>query len=149
MERHENTILTNMCMIYDGGRILVEDKVGKDFRGIIFPGGHVEENEPIVDSVIREMREETGLTIRSPKLCGVKEWFNEDGSRYIVFLFKTDKFTGTLRSSSEGEVFWVEKDRLAELDTMWHMDSMTRIFLTEEFSELFLDAENDWSPVLK
>ena len=63
MERREQVVLENMCMIRDGSKVLVEDKIGKDIRGIIFPGGHVEEHEPIVDSVIREVKEETGLTV--------------------------------------------------------------------------------------
>ena len=87
MERTEKVVLENMCMIRDGSKVLVEDKVGKDIRGIIFPGGHVEKDEPIVASVIREIKEETGLTIENPVLCGVKNWIDEDGTRYIVFLF--------------------------------------------------------------
>ena len=149
MERKEKVILTNMCMIYEGTKVLVEEKVGKDYKGIIFPGGHVEENEPIVDSVIREMKEETGLTIEKPVLCGVKDWIIEDGSRYIVFLFKTDRFSGELRSSSEGEVFWVQRDEILSLPWIWHMDSLTRIFCTGEFAELFLDSSDDWKPNLK
>ena len=117
MERTERVILTNLCMIYDGTKVLVEEKVGKDAGGIIFPGGHVEPHEPIVNSVIREMKEETGLTIERPKLCGVKEWINEDGSRYMVFLFTADRFTGELASSREGRVFWVEQDEV--LKTNW------------------------------
>lgn len=74
MERRERVVLENMCMIRDGSKVLVEEKIGKDIKGIIFPGGHVEEHEPIVDSVIREIREETGLTI--------KDGFNERKEGY-------------------------------------------------------------------
>lgn len=77
MENPEKVILTNMCMIFDGTKLLVQKKVGKGFKGITCPGGHVEPGEPIVDSVIREIKEETGLTIKSPKLCGIKDWFEE------------------------------------------------------------------------
>ena len=100
MERTERVILTNMCMIRSGTKVLVEEKITPEGKGIIFPGGHVEEHEPVVDSVIREMQEETGLTIEKPELCGIKEWINEDGSRYVVFLFRTDRFTGEVTSSS-------------------------------------------------
>ena len=58
MEHAEKVILTNLCMIQDSTKVLVEEKVGKGADGIIFPGGHVEEHEPIVDAVIREMKEE-------------------------------------------------------------------------------------------
>ena len=62
-----------MCMIYDGdGNVLVEEKIGMNYKGLILPGGHIENGESIVDSVIREIREETGLKISNLELCGVK-----------------------------------------------------------------------------
>ena len=149
MERREQAILTNMCMIRNGTKVLVEEKVGKEAGGIIFPGGHVEAGEPITDSVIREMQEETGLTIEKPKLCGVKEWINPDGSRYIVFLFTADCFTGELQSSDEGKVFWLEQDEVLKSNWIWHMDSLMRIMADGEYTEMYLDPADDWKPVLK
>ena len=149
MERAERVILTNMCMIRSGTKVLVEEKVGKDAGGLIFPGGHVEEGEPVTDSVIREMREETGLTIEKPKLCGVKEWINPDGSRYVVFLFTADRFTGELQSSEEGKVFWLERDEVLRSNWIWHMDSLMKILADGEYTEMYLDPADDWKPVLK
>ena len=149
MDRTERVILTNMCMIQDGTKVLVEDKRSKWADGIIFPGGHVEEHEPLVDSVIREVKEETGLTIERPQLCGVKEWINEDGSRYVVFLFRADRFSGELSSSAEGRVFWIEKEEVLRTNWIWHLDSLMRIMADGEYAELFLDVPNDWKPVLK
>ena len=149
MERTERVILTNLCMICNGSKVLVEDKIGKGADGIIFPGGHVEEHEPIVDAVIREMKEETGLTIEKPQICGIKEWINEDGSRYVVFLFRANRFTGELSSSAEGQVLWLEKEEVLKSNWIWHMDGLMRIMADGEFTELFLDAANDWKPVLK
>ena len=149
MERTERVILTNLCMIRSGSRVLVEEKTGKGAGGIIFPGGHVEEHEPIVDAVIREMKEETGLDIRDPRLCGVKEWINEDGSRYVVFLFVTDSFSGEPASSEEGRVFWMEKEDVLKSNWIGHMDGLMRIMADGEFTELFLDAADGWKPVLK
>ena len=148
MDRPEKVILTNMCMIQNGSRVLVEDKVSRWANGIIFPGGHVEEHEPIVDSVIREMKEETGLTIENPQLCGIKEWINGDGSRYIVFLFKTDRFSGELVSSEEGKVFWAERDEGLRMNWIWNMDGIMRV-MEDSPAELFLDAADDWKPMLK
>ena len=108
----------------------------------------MEEHEPIVDSVIREMKEETGLTIENPQLCGIKEWINGDGSRYIVFLFKTDRFSGELVSSEEGKVFWAERDEVLRMNWIWNMDGIMRV-MEDSPAELFLDAADDWKPMLK
>lgn len=79
MKRTEEVILTNMCMVYDGkGNVLVQDKVGEDYHGIVFPGGHVEKGEPFTDAVIREIKKETGLDIGKVQLCGIKDWICED-----------------------------------------------------------------------
>ena len=149
MERTERVTLTNMCMIRNGSKVLVEEKVGEYAGGIIFPGGHVEEHEPIVDSVIREIKEETGLDIKNPVLCGVKDWINEDGSRYVVFLFRADQFSGKLASSSEGQVFWMEKDQVLKSNWIWHMDGLMSIMAEGRYSELFLDSADDWKAILK
>ena len=99
MARAEDVELTNMCMLCDGkGNVLVQDKKGNAaWHGWSFPGGHVEKGEYVTPSVIREMKEETGLTIENPKLCGIKEFHKTaDGNRYIVFLYVTDRFSGEL-----------------------------------------------------
>ena len=67
MDRSSKIELTNMCLIYDDEHVLVQEKQGlkeKYKGGLVFPGGHVEANESLLDSVIREIKEETGLTIR-------------------------------------------------------------------------------------
>lgn len=63
MNRTEPVELANLCMIYDENRFVLQNRRKSDWRGYTFPGGHVEPNESFVDSVIKEMKEETGLTI--------------------------------------------------------------------------------------
>jgi len=107
-------ILTNMCMLYDNkGNILVQERVKNDWPGITFPGGHIERDETIIESVIREIREETGYIIKDLLCCGIKEWLI-DGERHLVILFKTDTFQGSLHPSKEGEVFWIKEDDLLQ-----------------------------------
>ena len=100
MNRTTSVTLTNLCMICDGDKILVQERTRSDWPGVTFPGGHVESGESFCESVIREVKEETGLTVQSPVLCGIKEWENTDGSRYIVLLYRADRFSGTLRDQT-------------------------------------------------
>ena len=72
MNRRESVEFVNMCMIKNGDKVLVQDRVSPNWPGITFPGGHVERGESFVDAVIREVREETGLTISKPQLCSIK-----------------------------------------------------------------------------
>lgn len=123
-------------MIQDGSRVLVQNRLDPIWPGVTFPGGHVEPGESFADAVIREVYEETGLTISEPRLCGVKQWLNADGSRTISFLYQTDHFTGELKSSEEGEVFWAERDDLLDMNVAKGMEETLQVFLENSISEL-------------
>ena len=140
MSRKSEIELTNMCLICDGNKVLVQEKVGT--RGLVFPGGHVEEGESLLESVVREMKEETGLTIENPKVCGFKDWIQEDGTRYIVMLYKTDKFTGELKSSDEGRVFWIDRADIDSVNLIWNMKELLEIFDTDLYSEFFFKIKD-------
>lgn len=150
MKRTEVVTITNMCMVYRENMVLVQARVNKNWPGITFPGGHVEKGESLTDAVIREVWEETGLTIRSPQLCGVKDWMDEDGSRYMVLFYKTDKFEGTVKSSEEGEVYWVELEQLSKMPLANDMDGMLKIFLDDSLSEFYyFQKDGRWAYELK
>mgnify|MGYP003204388634 CR=1 FL=1 len=137
MSRTENAEFTNMCMIYDDeGNVLVQNRK-KSWCGLAFPGGHLEPKESIVDSVIREVKEETGLDICELKLCGIKQAFPQQGGRFIVFLYKTNKFKGELKSNGEGENSWIKLDDLIKRkDEMANnFEYMLQVFLNDEYSE--------------
>jgi len=144
MAREEKCILTNMCMIYDGSRILVQEKVHPDWPGITFPGGHIEPNESFISSVIREVKEETGLDISNVQLCGLQQWTHQEGKyRYIVFFYKTNIFSGELKSSDEGKVFWIEKEDLYKYKLSSGFDKMFEVFENDKLSENYFWYEND------
>ena len=71
MAKTENVELTVLCLIQDGDKILMQNRVKRTGRDIKFPSGHVEPGESFVDAVKREMKEETGLDIINPKLAGI------------------------------------------------------------------------------
>ena len=143
MERKEKVTLTNMCMIYDDkGNVLVQDRVNKKWPGVTFPGGHVEKGETFTDSVIREVKEETGLYISDLRICGIKQWIGDDGGRYIVLCYKTNKFEGELRSSEEGEMRWVRLDELWKLNLASGMKYTLRLFLEDGANEHVCYMEN-------
>ena len=106
--------LTIMCMLYkDDGSFLVLNRLKKDWPGLTFPGGHVEDNELIIEAVIREMKEETGLTVRNIEPRGYFEW-NEfgDNVHHLAMLYRSKDFSGELKESSEGNILWIKEEDL-------------------------------------
>ena len=146
MSRSEQAIFTNICMVYDDcGNILVQHRRAQDWPGICFPGGHVEPGESFVESVIREVWEETGLTIEKPILCGTKQFQTEKGERYVVFFYKTNHFSGELKSSAEGEVFWIPRKDLNRYTLCTDFEDMVKVFEDEGLSEFYYYLENgEW-----
>lgn len=112
MENEAKIILTNLCMLYkEDGSFLVEMREKKDWPGLTFPGGHVEKNESILESVSREMKEETGYEVYDLEPCGYFEWnIPKDSIRHLSLLFKSKSFKGELKSSKEGKVFWIKEE---------------------------------------
>ena len=84
MARSEKAVVTVLCMVHDGTRLLLQNRVKADWRGYTLPGGHVEKGESFVQAVTREMSEETGLTVHAPRLCGIKQFQTDADERYIV-----------------------------------------------------------------
>ena len=143
MERITKTILTNMCMVCDGENILVEDKVNSSYTGVTFPGGHIESGESLAEAMVREVFEETGLTVKNPRLCGMYDWVYEDGIRYLVFIYKAMEFEGSLKSSEEGNVRWIKKEEFLKEKLADGMDKVFEIIEGGEYTECYYDMEDD------
>ncbi len=142
----ENAIFTNLCLIYDDqGNILVQNRRDPSWPGICFPGGHVEPGESFVEAVIREVYEETGLTIENPILCGTKQFQTKDNARYVVLFYKTNRFSGTLRSSEEGEMLWVKRSELRDYPLVPDFEAMLQVMDSDSLSEFYYYKEDgDW-----
>jgi 8-oxo-dGTP diphosphatase len=141
--------LTTMVMIQDptSGKVLVQERV-KSWKGYAFPGGHIEDGESLYDCAVREIFEETGLTIRNLKSCGLVHWYNnKTGDRYMVFLYKTSEFEGNLISNDEGKNFWMNIDDLryelnnGEQTNRFHF--YQPLFFEDKYSEAFGSWNDD------
>lgn len=148
-DKTERVELTVLCLISRGDQILLQNRVKKDWQGYTLPGGHVEPGESVVDAVVREMREETGLTVEAPRLSGIKQ-FPMEGGRYLVFLFKADRFSGELHSSAEGQMHWVKRSDLPKLTTVEDFSQLLSVFDDDTLTEFQYVIENDtWNVILK
>lgn len=141
MRRTENVEVTTLCLIYDEERILLQNRVKKDWQGYTLPGGHVEAGESIVAATIREMKEETGLTVKHPQLCGIKQ-FPIEGGRYLVFLFRAKEFEGELVSSEEGEMKWIRRDELDKFPIVNDLKELLQVMEREDLCEFQYVVDN-------
>ena len=147
--RTEQVELTVLCLIHNEDSYLLQDRVKKDWNGYTLPGGHIEPGESIVDAVVREMKEETGLTIKSPRLCGVKQ-FPIEGGRYIVFLFETDQFEGKLVDSDVGKLHWIKISELSNVNLVNDFEELIEVMMSDSLTEFQYVVENDeWIVVKK
>ena len=136
------TELCNMCMVTDPeGRVLVQERLPKPsnpWSGLTFPGGHVEPGETVVASVIREVQEETGLTVSNLQNCGYIQWYDPvKQSQYFVFLFKTSTYTGDLKGSAEGKVKWMTLDEMLASKLAPNMKQYLAVFRNEDIPQAF------------
>ena len=139
MRKTESVELTVLCLIEDEKKILLQNRVKKDWQGYALPGGHVEPGESFVDAVIREMKEETGLTVIDPRLAG-------ENGRYIVLLFKATRWSGDLISSDEGQMEWIEYDNLTNIKTVDDFDELIRVIKSPELTEFqYLVSGDEWT----
>jgi len=149
MARTEQVELTCLCMIYKEDMILLQNRVKKDWKGYTLPGGHIEPGESFVDGVIREMKEETGLTIVNPRLCGIKQ-FPIEGGRYMVLLYKTDEFEGELVSSEEGQMEWICRKDLDKVNTVNDLTELFQVMESDDLSEFqYIIEGGTWNGGLK
>ena len=121
--------------------MLVQERLPKPsnpWSGLTFPGGHVEPGETVVASVIREVQEETGLTVSNLQNCGYIQWYDPvKQSQYFVFLFKTSTYTGDLKGSAEGKVKWMTLDEMLAGKLAPNMTKYLAVFQNEDIPQAY------------
>jgi len=101
-------------------------------------GGKFEKGETPEECVIREVKEESGLMIKNPKLHGIITFPMFDGKKdWYVFMFTVKDFEGELIDSNEGKLEWIENEKLLDLN-LWEGD---KIFIPWLFQEKYFSAK--------
>ena len=120
---------TTLCYLERDGQYLMLHRVKKEndenrdkWIGI---GGKFEAGESPEDCVLREVREETGLTLTDYRYCGIITFVSDRWETEYMHLFHAAGFAGVIRDCDEGVLEWIAKDALAKLP-QWEGD---RIFL--------------------
>ena len=121
--------LTTLCYIEQDGKYLMMHRIKKEndmskdkWIGV---GGHFEAGESPEDCLIREVKEETGLTLTEWKFRGIVSFLSDEWPDEYMCLYTATGFTGEMISCSEGTLEWVEKSKVSELP-IWEGD---KIFL--------------------
>ena len=139
---------TSLCYIERGGKYLMLHRVKKTvdenkdkWIGI---GGKFEEGESPEDCVMREVSEETGLTLNSWRYRGIVTFVSDEWGTEYMHLFTSDDFSGKPRECDEGVLEWIEKERLLSLP-IWEGDKIfLRLLDTDEpFFSLKLCYQGD------
>ncbi|MBR2802121.1 MAG: NUDIX domain-containing protein [Erysipelotrichaceae bacterium] len=150
MHRLEKCRLTNMCLLESEGKYLVQVRTKEDWPGLTFPGGHVEPGESLREAMIREFREETGLTLLDPLLKGIEEFRTEEEDRYFIFFYKATRYEGEIASSGEGEIFWIPKEDFGKYPPSLDIEDILRVIEDDSISELRYYWENgEWKHCLE
>ena len=127
---------TTLCYIEQDGcwlmlhRVKKEHDINRDkWIGI---GGKFEDKESPEDCLLREVREETGLTLTSWRYRGIVTFVSDEWGTEYMHLFTADGWEGTLRTDcEEGELEWIDRDRLLTLP-IWEGDKIFLRLLDEE-----------------
>ena len=131
----ERSPMTTLCYIEKDGKYLMLHRVSKkndvNKDKWIGVGGHFEGTESPEDCLLREVKEETGLTLTSWRFRGIVTFVCDDYPMEFMCLYTADGFTGELRDCDEGQLEWVEKERLMDLE-LWEGDKIFFRLLAEE-----------------
>lgn len=140
--------LTTLCYIERNERYLMMHRVKKE-RDInkdkwVGVGGHFEADESPEECLLREVKEETGLSLLSWRLRGIITFICDRQQTEYMFLYTSDEYSGELCECCEGNLEWIEKSQVYELP-IWEGDEIFFRLLEEghPFFSLKLKYEGD------
>lgn len=126
--------LTTLCYMEKDDQYLMMHRVKKKDDGNhdkwIGIGGHFEFGESPEECLLREVREETGLVLTSWRFRGLVTFVSGDWEEYMC-LYTADGYTGEMTECNEGELVWVEKSRIPQLN-IWEGDKIFLDLLARE-----------------
>ncbi|RPI90235.1 MAG: 8-oxo-dGTP diphosphatase [Chloroflexi bacterium] len=140
-------ILATLCYVKrDGSTLMVyRNKKPNDIHAGKWNGlgGKFESGETPEECVIREVYEESGLSIRSPRLCGLLIFPKFKGNDWYVFVFTAAEFSGELIDSPEGRLEWIADEKILSLN-LWESDHIFMPWLENgDFFSAKFDYEAD------
>jgi 8-oxo-dGTP diphosphatase len=106
--------LSSLCYLEHDGKLLMLCRNKEPFRGCwTAPGGKLEFPENPRQTIVREIREETGLTLENPELKMINsETGGERDYNWLVFIFRAFQFSGSLKECDEGTLMWISKQQI-------------------------------------
>ena len=145
-------ILSTLCYFYKYNKYLMLHRVKKkndvNKDKWIAPGGKFEDKESPEECVIREVREETGYIIKEPKLRAVVTFTSETEETDYMYLFTCKDFEGEPIECNEGDLEWVEKSKIEELN-LWEGDKIFLKKIAEDGPFFTLKLEYDGDKLAK
>ena len=152
-----NMELTTLCYIEKDNAYLMMHRVKKkndiNKDKYIGVGGHIEHGESPEDCILREIKEETGFEAKSIRLRGLLSFVIDDYDEYS-FLYTCDDYSGEIKECDEGELVWVDKDKINDLP-LWEGDkiffellnkradffSLKLVYINNELTDVYLDGK--------
>lgn len=129
--------LSTLCYIEKDEKYLMLHRVKKkndiNQDKWIGVGGHFEAEESPEDCVLREVKEETGLTLTDYRFRGIVTFVSGAGDTEYMHLFTAEQFEGQMITCDEGNLEWVAKDQIEELN-IWEGDKVFLRLLVERES---------------
>jgi len=139
---------TTLCYIEKGNKYLMLHRISKKKDGNkdkwIGVGGHFEKGESPEECLLREVKEETGLELTSYQFRGIVTFISDEWPDEYMCLYTADRYMGGIGNCDEGELVWVEKEKIMDLN-IWEGDKIFLKLLMENqpFFSLKLEYKGD------